>query len=52
MATPVATPLPASDMSMTEVERAQALARRYRAEFVDLKNFRIQHELLARVPVD
>jgi len=35
-------------------ERAQAeeLARRYRAEFVDLKNFRIQHDLLRTVPVE
>jgi type IV pilus assembly protein PilB len=52
MATPVAIPLPASDMSLTEVERAQALARRYHAEFVDLKNFKIQHDLFKRVPVD
>ncbi len=35
-------------------ERAQAeeLARRYRTEFVDLKNFRIQHDLLRTVPVE
>jgi type IV pilus assembly protein PilB len=35
-------------------ERAQAeeLARRYRAEFVDLKDFRIQHDLLRSVPVE
>jgi type II secretory ATPase GspE/PulE/Tfp pilus assembly ATPase PilB-like protein len=35
-----------------ETVQAQALARRYRAEFVDLKNFRIQHEVLRSVPVD
>lgn len=37
-----------------EDERAQAeaLSRRYRAEFVDLKNFKIQHELLRTVPVE
>src|ERR1700753_1270879 len=35
-----------------EVARAQALAARYRCEFVDLKNFRIQHELFRSVPVD
>jgi type IV pilus assembly protein PilB len=35
-----------------ETAQAQALARRYRAEFVDLKNFRIQHEVLRSVPVD
>ncbi|MGH9587763.1 MAG: pilus assembly protein PilB, partial [Acidobacteriaceae bacterium] len=35
-----------------ETARAQALARRYRSEFVDLKNFRIEHELFKSVPVD
>ena len=35
-----------------EVTRAQALAARYRCEFVDLKNFRIQHDLFRSVPVD
>jgi type IV pilus assembly protein PilB len=39
-------------MSMTEVERAQALAMRYHAEFVDLKNFKISHDLFKSVPVD
>ena len=35
-------------------ERAAAieLARRYRAEFADLKNFKIQHDLLRTVPVE
>src|ERR1700754_2512153 len=40
-------PIPAD-----EVARAQALARRYRCDFVDLKNFRIHHELFRSVPVD
>src|SRR6202051_2023848 len=31
---------------------AEALAKRYRAEFVDLKNFKIQHDLLRTVPVE
>src|SRR5579863_9718245 len=31
---------------------AEALARRYHAEFVDLKNFKIQHDLLRTVPVE
>ena len=35
-----------------EVERAQLIARRYHAEFVDLKNFKISHELFKSVPVD
>ena len=43
MATPVAVPLSVSEMGMSEVERAQTLARRYHAEFVDLKNFKISH---------
>jgi len=35
-----------------EVVRAQSLASRYHSEFVDLKNFHIQHELFKSVPVD
>lgn len=35
-----------------EVTRARELARRYRSEFVDLKNFHIQHDLFKTVPVD
>ena len=35
-----------------ETARAQSLAHRYRCEFVDLKNFRIQHDLFRTVPVD
>ncbi len=53
MATPVAVPLSVSEMGMSEeVERAQAMARRYHADFVDLKNFNISHELFKSVPVD
>jgi type IV pilus assembly protein PilB len=36
----------------SEEMRARDLARRYRCEFVDLKNFHIQHELFKTVPVD
>ena len=43
MATPLAIPI--GELGTDEVERAQALAKRYHAEFVDLKNFKIQHEL-------
>ena len=32
--------------------RARELARRYRREFVDLKNYHIHHELFKAVPVD
>jgi type IV pilus assembly protein PilB len=44
--------IPLSDTGATEAERAQALAERYHAEFVDLKHFKIQHDLFKRVPVD
>lgn len=37
---------------LSEQERAQLLARRYHAEFVDLKNFKISHDLFKSVPVD
>jgi type IV pilus assembly protein PilB len=47
---PVAVPY-AND-SLSETERAQMLARRYHAEFIDLKNFKIQVELFKSVPVD
>ena len=50
MATPVAVPF--ANMELDETERAQVLARRYHAEFVDLGNFKIQHELFKSVPVD
>src|ERR1700710_1659779 len=50
MATPLAIPI--NDLGMDEVERTQMLARRYHADFVDLKNFKIQHELFKSVPVD
>src|SRR5271155_2164457 len=35
-----------------EIERGKDLARRYRCEFLDLKNFHIQHELFRKIPVD
>ena len=45
-------PVFALPIEQDETSLAQALARRYRTEFVDLKNFRIQHELFKTVPVD
>jgi type IV pilus assembly protein PilB len=39
-------------IELDEIAHAQMLARRYRCEFVDLKNFRIQHDLFRSVPVD
>jgi type IV pilus assembly protein PilB len=35
-----------------EQRRAQELARRYRCEYIELKNFKIQHELFRKVPVE
>jgi type IV pilus assembly protein PilB len=35
-----------------ELAHGQDLARRYRCEFVDLKNFHIQHELFRKIKVD
>ena len=49
----VTLPAPGSpDLRVDERVNAEALARRYHAEFVDLKNFKIQHELLRTVPVE
>ena len=46
-------PLPiAAATGQDERAQAEALAKRYHAEFVDLKNFKIQHELLRTVPVE
>jgi type IV pilus assembly protein PilB len=52
--TPLAIPLPAGPLSAGLDERGQAelVAARYHAEFVDLKNFKIQHDLLRTVPVE
>src|SRR5437870_8851288 len=35
-----------------DLDKAQDVARRYRCEFVDLKEFQLQHELFKKVPVD
>jgi type IV pilus assembly protein PilB len=53
--TVLAVPLPAGVAvpgSQDERAHAEALAKRYHADFVDLKNFRIQHDLLRTVPVE
>ena len=36
----------------SEETRARDLARRYRSEFIDLKNFHIHHDLFKSIPVD
>src|SRR3954471_785286 len=43
---------PPENPNGSEESRARDLARRYRCEFVDLKNFHIQHDLFRSVPVD
>jgi type IV pilus assembly protein PilB len=35
-----------------EIAHGQDLARRYRCEFIDLKNFHIQHDLFRKIKVD
>jgi type IV pilus assembly protein PilB len=45
-------PAVAESANGSEESRARDLARRYRCEFVDLKNFHIQHDLFRSVPVD
>jgi type IV pilus assembly protein PilB len=42
---------PISDAN-DEQRRAQELARRYRCEYIELKGFKIQHELFRKVPVE
>jgi len=34
-----------------DMDKARDIARRYRCEFVDLRNFQLQHNLLEKVPV-
>src|SRR6266480_4704057 len=35
-----------------ELARAQDIARRYRCEFVDLRDFQLHHDLFKKIPVD
>jgi type IV pilus assembly protein PilB len=42
---------PASDAPLSEIEKAQDIARRYRCEFVDLRNFQLHHDLFSKLPV-
>jgi type II secretory ATPase GspE/PulE/Tfp pilus assembly ATPase PilB-like protein len=50
--TTITVPTGPSLAGFDERAQAEALAARYRAEFVDLKNFKIQHDLLRTVPVE
>src|ERR1700682_1027412 len=38
--------------AITELERRQDVARRYRCEFVDLTDFQLHHELFKKIPVE
>jgi len=35
-----------------DLEKAQDVARRYRCEFIDLRNFQLHHDLFEKVPVE
>jgi len=50
MATPLAIPI--ANPELNETERAQLLARRYHADFIDLRDYKIQHDLVKSVPVE
>jgi type IV pilus assembly protein PilB len=42
---------PAADAPASEIDKARDIARRYRCEFVDLRNFQLHHDLFTKVPV-
>jgi type IV pilus assembly protein PilB len=41
----------ASDAPLSEIDKARDIARRYRCEFVDLRNFQLHHDLFSKLPV-
>ena len=45
-------PLSPTGNPVTDLERAQDVARRYRCEFVDLTDFELHHELFKKIPVE
>src|SRR5215472_11962102 len=45
-------PLSPTGNPVTDLERAQDVARRYRCEFIDLSNFELHHELFKKIPVE
>ncbi len=44
--------IPITNPELNETELAQLMARRYHSEFIDLRDFKIQHELVKSVPVE
>src|SRR6476646_11555037 len=45
-------PLSPTGNAVTDLERAQDIARRYRCEFIDLSGFELHHELFKKIPVE
>src|SRR3984957_16089414 len=45
-------PISPTGNPITDLERAQDVARRYRCEFVDLTDFQLHHELFKKIPVE
>src|SRR6476619_2275733 len=45
-------PLSPTGNAVTDLERAQDVARRYRCEFIDLSGFELHHELFKKIPVE
>jgi type IV pilus assembly protein PilB len=45
-------PISPTGNPVTDLERAQDVARRYRCEFVDLTDFELHHELFKKIPVE
>jgi type IV pilus assembly protein PilB len=45
-------PISPTGNPITDLERAQDVARRYRCEFIDLTNFELHHELFKKIPVE
>src|SRR3954463_10892289 len=45
-------PISPTGNPVTDLERAQDVARRYRCEFIDLTDFELHHELFKKIPVE
>src|SRR5207248_5885625 len=45
-------PISPTGNPVTDLERAQDIARRYRCEFIDLSGFELHHELFKKIPVE
>jgi len=45
-------PISPTGNPITDLERAQDVARRYRCEFIDLTDFQLHHDLFKKIPVD